>query len=595
MKKKYLTRVVYWVMSLILITGCKQNQTEETFVFKNVNLIPMTSEKVVPNQTVLIVKKRIVKTGKDRQVKIPKNATIIDGTGKFLFPGLADMHTHIGETLTKSYLNLFVSYGVTTVRDLPQGSPPSILSLREEIKSGKRFGPQLFVANHLIGFEAAPEQNILPTKNCGYDGVKLNSLFTTDAFQKTVSTANRSGLYAFGHFPFLMSLDEILNSGYRESSHILELAWYLSSVDVKSAPNAEVASDRVLKELFGQIEKCQTLTEQEQIELYRPRIKAIVDKIGTREISFCTTLIADYDIMNKVLNLDEIRNSSYAPYISAAFWNDIKSGTDKQLNLFPNPADSKIIYLLDCLFLKELIAQNKFIVLGTDVGPTYLSIIPGYSVHQELKLLVENGLTPYQALLTATKNAAVIGGRMSGRDDFGTIVPGNRADLLLLDKNPLEDIGNSLTISGVFIQGDFYTRNRLDSIQAIDMQSLKKMVLEQYKSRGINEAINYYQSLKNDNFFNRYFYNENTLVIIGYELIKTDSLQDALKIFQLNAKEYPTAPNAFDCLGEVYLRLNDRPSALVNYKKALQIDPNFANSKEQLAELEKKVNDEENK
>ncbi len=184
-------KILFIVLFLVLLcmaqsTYSQQEESNTIIAFINVNLIPMTSEKVVPKQTVVIEKGRIMEIGESGQVSIPEEAFIIDGTGKYLLPGLADIHTHYAGTLEKADFNLFVAYGVTTIRDLPQGSPPTLLKLRDEIKAGNRFGPQIFVANHLMGIELDPSQSIRASKTCGYDGVKLNSYFTTKEFLETM-------------------------------------------------------------------------------------------------------------------------------------------------------------------------------------------------------------------------------------------------------------------------------------------------------------------------------------------------------------------------------------------------------------------------
>lgn len=581
---KSIVGIILFILCMdICVLSQEQNQIT---AFKNVNLLTMTSDKVLPHQTVIICNERIVEIGYYKKVKIPENALIIDGTGKYLMPGLADMHTHYGETLEKSYLNLFIAYGVTTIRDLPQGYPPSILKMRQDINSGERLGPQIFVANHIMGIEPDPVQLVRSSKSSGYDAVKLNSYFTTEEFIKTVNEANKSSIYTLGHMSFLISLEEVINSGYKEASHVLELLWYMSDTDLGSISDPEVAWTKILSDLFGQFDQYKNLPDEEIENICRPAIKSIVEKIGDTDFSFCTTLITDYDIMNKMMYIDTIKNSSYAQYISKTFWDDLKSGNDKHVQLFSDPVYSAMVYKMSCLILKELIAQKKFLVLGTDVGPTYLSYIPGLSVHQELALLVDNGLTPYQALTMTTSNASLIAGKMCGKDDFGTIESGRRADLLMLEDNPLLDISNTLKINGVFIQGKFFASSSLDSIKNISKQGIRNLVMECYNSKGVDAAIQLYHNLKEENYYNQYFYNENTLNIIGYDLLKMDATDDALKIFKLNVEEYPYAPNVYDSLGEIYVKLDQKEKAIESYKKALSLDPGFVSSINALKVLE---------
>lgn len=198
--------------------------------------------------------------------------------------------------------------------------------------------------------------------------MKLNSFFTTKEFLETVSASDKSGVYTLGHLPFLVSFNDILNSGYKESSHVLELAWYLPTIDIKSIRRPDSAIELILKELFDDFSRYMNLPDEEIENIYRPRIKAIVDKIGGRDFSFSTTLVADFDIMNKVLNIAAIKNLDYSQYISKIFWEDIQTGNDKHFKMFPSPGYAAMVYKTLCVILHELIAQDKFLVMGTDVG-----------------------------------------------------------------------------------------------------------------------------------------------------------------------------------------------------------------------------------
>lgn len=579
--------IVMWIFSFILLIASSCFSQENITAIYNVSLIPMTSDTVLPGQTVLIKDGIIYENGSSSKIIIPSNAFIIDGTGGYLMPGLADMHTHIGNIREYPDLNLFAAYGVTTVRDLPQGSPPSILKMNMEINAGKRFGPSIIIANHIMGIESDPSKSVYASKINGYDGVKMNSYFTPEEFLETTAEAKKHGVYAFGHLPFLVSFENILNSGYNESTHVLELAWDLTDVDIKNVREPDSVFSLIRLQLFDEFSRNKDLPEEAFEKTYKPRIKNVVDKIGDRDFSISTTLVAEYDIMIKLLFIDTLKNSAYSKYISKYFWEDINTGNDKHFNMYPDPQYTKLIYRIACMIFKELIAQKKMLVLGTDVGPTYLSFIPGYSVHQELKLMVDNGLTPYQAIQTATVNAAVIAQKMTGKGNFGMVKKGMRADLLLLDENPFEDINNAQKIKGVILRGKYFTREELDSVKTIKHQNIYKKLVEAYKAGGYDELTTQYQAFKDDNYFNKYYYTENTLLRVAYDLIEANLPEEALKVFVLNAAEYPEASNAFDSLGETYLKLGERNLAIENYRKAVQIDPNFQNSVKVLSELVK--------
>ena len=183
-------------------------------VFKNVNLVPMKEEKILENQTVLIKGNRIFKIGHASKLRLPKHAMVIDGTGAYLMPGLADMHVHLKGDWPLPQLDQYLANGVTTVRDLD--GRDFMLKWRAEIEQGKRTGPTIYASCPIIfGYEKnAPE--LIANRKAGYDCVKLYSYFARDDFQKAMQTAKKSNFYTVGHIPFAVGLDGIIAAGMNE-------------------------------------------------------------------------------------------------------------------------------------------------------------------------------------------------------------------------------------------------------------------------------------------------------------------------------------------------------------------------------------------
>ena len=193
------SKLFRFVLLIILIAaGC--SNSDEMVAFKNVNLIPMTAEQIVPNQTILIKGDRIYEIGKSDELRIPEKTKMIDGKGAYLMPGLADMHVHLTGEWPLPQLDLYLANGVTTVRDLD--GRDFMLQWRNAIKTGQRTGPTIYVLNPIIwGEETDVAERILKRKS-GYDSIKLYSYFSKNDFNKAMTIAKKQNLYTVGHIPF---------------------------------------------------------------------------------------------------------------------------------------------------------------------------------------------------------------------------------------------------------------------------------------------------------------------------------------------------------------------------------------------------------
>ena len=201
---------------------------DEILVFTNVNLVPMTSETVLPDRAVIVRGTRIAEILSSQDLKAPEGARLIDGRGAYLMPGLADMHVHLDAYLptpyyVHPYFNLFLANGVTTIRDLAQGSPPSVLGFRRELKEGSRLGPTVYVANTYWGSEPDVLGLFLAQQPLGYDCAKLNSYLSPEEFGALVERAHEMRTYTLGHIPYAVGLDGVLAAGMNEVTHVDEV------------------------------------------------------------------------------------------------------------------------------------------------------------------------------------------------------------------------------------------------------------------------------------------------------------------------------------------------------------------------------------
>jgi tetratricopeptide (TPR) repeat protein len=224
------------------------------------------------------------------------------------------------------------------------------------------------------------------------------------------------------------------------------------------------------------------------------------------------------------------------------------------------------------------------ILAGTDSQNPYTFY--GFSLHDELGLLVQAGLSPMQALQAATLNPALFFGM---EKDLGTVEQGKIADLVLLDANPLEAIANTKKIDAVVYAGQLYTRVALDAIltrtEALAARPLIGEVLfNTIQASGIEAAVKQYRELKATQP-DAYDFSEDEFISLGYLLLHQKRTREAIEIFKLSVEAYPESYNTYDSLGEAYMNNGEKDLAIQNYQKSLQLNPNNRNGIEMLKKL----------
>lgn len=555
----------------------------------NVRLVPMTKNTVIPGQTVLVAGGLITKVGPSRRVAIPPDAVVIDGGGAFLVPGLADMHTHLNDSMFEHpFFNLFLANGVTTIRDLAQGSPPMVLHQRHEIESGKRLGPHILTAFTLWGWEKDVPGLVAGQSSLGYDCLKINSYFSPADFEAAMRVAKARRWYTIGHIPQFVRLEGVLAAGMNELSHIEELIIFeLLGMDWSKVTDSD-SFDTQLVDLFHAAGKKYLNASAAEIQAaFGDKVCRAVDKLKGSPIQLTTTMIIHEDTLNKLTDLGKIRAARHAKYAAPQFWEDIAAGKDKHQQMVVKGEERAwfLVYELQNMLLRELKAAAVPLVLGTDTGPTYLSLVPGFSVHDELRLLTENGFSPYEAIALATRRAGETAGAMTGRNDFGTIEVGKRADLVLLEQNPLADVANLRSPLGVMAGGRWLPREALDQLLEIRhspiLASLKSACVE----GGADAALELYRRLTNDNLVNEHRYGPGTLIQIGNQLMEAGKVDDALRVYRFNTEEYPADPNAFIGLGEACQKAGRKDEAVKSFERALAIDPGQSKLKDLLRQI----------
>ncbi len=453
----------YWplIFLFLLLTACEQE--ERITAFQNVNLVPMMEEKIVENQTILVKGDRIFKIGPTHNVKIPQNAKVIDGEGAYLMPGLADMHVHLRGNWPISQLDLYLANGVTTVRDLD--GRDFMLKWRNEIKTGKRSGPSIYISAQTIrGYENNPPELILK-RNSEYDCLKLYSYLSKKDYQQVMEIAKKHQLYTIGHIPFEVGLDGVIAAGMDEIAHVEELSFELIDFDRTKNLNPEEWLPYIIDKAMKQHQVLSEFMINDLKNDQRERLLSMIHQLKLANIPVCTTLVVDDVIVQKLFEPDEFLARPVSTYLPQKYKQAFLQGKEKHQIQFKGIKELvPFKYGLDKTFLIELHRAGIPLVLGTDAGTASMGIVPGFSIHDELRILTENGFTPYEAISAGTKHAADVVAAMTGEGDFGTIEVGKRADLILVNENPLEKVSHIQKYRGVMAGGNWHDKSYLQAV-----------------------------------------------------------------------------------------------------------------------------------
>lgn len=435
-----MNRLLLLLVSLVAVDAADAAST----AFVNVNIIPMTTETAIEGQTVVVENGLIVAIGDVESVPVPDDATVVDGTDRFLMPGLAEMHAHVPEAGT-DYLDrvftLFVANGVTTVRGML--GRPSHLELRQQLLDGEVFGPRLITSGpsmngNSVNGAADAERKVLAQHAAGYDFIKIHPGLSADEYAAIAATAAEAGIPFAGHVPVAVGVDGALSAGTATIDHLD--GYFVAMLPPNTDPSGGYGG------FFDVLLADQVVAEQ------IPQIAARTASAGTWNVpteSLIEHLVADVSVA-ELRGRPEMR---FMPAETVERWVRAK---EQQLSErgFDAAVGARAIELRRALIL-ALHEAGAGLLLGSDAPQIFN--VPGFSLHRELGFLVSAGLTPYAALRTGTVAAAEFLGT-----NTGTVAVDRNADLLLLDANPLLDIRNTRRIHGVMVRGDWYSSIVLD-------------------------------------------------------------------------------------------------------------------------------------
>ncbi|HUA18366.1 MAG TPA: amidohydrolase family protein [Bryobacteraceae bacterium] len=443
-------------------------QAQEVTAIVDVAVVPMDRPSVIEHQTVLVAQGRIQQIGPVRSARIPTNARRIDGRGDFLMPGLADMHVHfVREALrelppavasrtpgapgipasasadhereNRAYALMFLANGVTTVRNM-WGSP-TIDAFAREIRSGEAPGPFVYstgpitdgnppvwFSTRVVETAVEAEAAVAADKRDGYVAIKVYSNLSSNAYAAIVTAARREGLPVVGHVPRSVGLEGAIAARQDSIEHLDE---FLPALQ----PGGRSAQPKPFADALRDMDP--------------GRLPALARAIAAARIWVCPTIVVRDLPRTDPVWLEEasfVPPSVFERY--ARMYPRIAAGTD--------PRSTPRAREFNLSIVAALHHAGVQLLLGTDTPKP--GVLPGYSLHDELANFVAAGMSPYEALRAGTADAARFLRRSS---DFGVVAKGRRADLLLLEANPLDDVRNTSKIAGVMAAGHWFSADDL--------------------------------------------------------------------------------------------------------------------------------------
>ena len=438
-------------------------------IIRHATIVDVEHATTVPDQAVVLRGEDIVATGPDGDIaKTWQARRTVDGAGRYLIPGLWDMHVHFGGgpaliEENKALLPLYVAHGITTIRDCSGDLPDQVLAWRDEIARGALFGPRLFTSGAKIegihpiwkgtievGSKADVDKAFVRLQKDRVDFVKItDSTLDPQLFLYAVEEAKRLGIRSSGHIPMALTVEQALDAGISSIEHI-DYA-FKAGVKDEAAIAADFAAGRITR-----AEANRRLDEG----FDKATAMAAYHRIAAKGVFVTPTLNGGRVI--DFLDVDDHAHDPYLAYIGPGLRKTYQWRIDRANKATPEQIAARHAHYEQLAAVLPMLQKaGVTIMAGTDAGFLNSFDYPGIGLHQELALYVESGLTPAQALASATRAGPAWFGKL---DRYGAVSKGKSADLVLLKRNPLDDIRATQDIDTVIMRGHVYDRTALDTM-----------------------------------------------------------------------------------------------------------------------------------
>lgn len=436
------------ILLLLLLPAVQLRARQEgdrALLIRNVSVVDVESGRLRPSQTVLIREGRITRVAPAADVQSPPGATVVEGRGKFLIPGLWDMHVHLS-IAGASALPLLVANGVTGVRDMG-GDLRQLDGWRRSVAEGEMVGPSIVRAGPVVDGPKEAEFRFTVTnaeqarraaralEAEGVDFIKVHNALPRDAYFALTEEARKRGIRVAGHIPKTVTPREASNAGQLSIEHTETLFEGTFAAAVGRMEDLPQAVERFRR--------------QEAVRLF--------SLFARNHTAFTPILVGYRGFALRSASSHDPREKFVSPALKR-YWEEnfpVRRG--------PPEAAAARLRMMESFIALAGSAQRQGVTMlaGSDLGAR--DVFPGFSLHDELELLVEGGLSPADALRAATLNPARVLGRQA---ENGSVEPDHVADLVLLDANPLDAITNTQKIAGVVLNGRYFDRKALDGLLA---------------------------------------------------------------------------------------------------------------------------------
>ena len=465
-----IARVALFVAVLLLPYQATAREKADVLI-RHAAVVDVEHARISSDQAVATKGDRIVAVGNDAEIAAAWDAARqVDGKGRFLIPGLWDMHVHFGGGAelveeNKALLPLYVAYGVTTVRDCSGDLANDVLNWRRAIAEGKLFGPRLLSSGPKIegikpvwkgtletGSEADVDQAIAKLVTLKVDFVKItDNTLKPELFLYAVRKSRAAGFRVSGHIPMALTVGQVVDAGISSIEHLS----YAQKAGAKD--EARIAADFA----SGRIDRADAGA---QINAGFEQATAMVSYAKLRERNVFVTPTLNIERLLAFLDSEDHSKDGFLAYVGPGLRKTYQWRIDRAAKATPDEISERHReYRQTAAVLPLLEEAGVTIMAGTDAGYLNSFDYPAIGLHQELALYVENGLTPAEALAAATRAGPKWFGVL---DRYGSVEVGKQADLVLLDANPLVDIHATSAINTVVLRGSIEDRRALDKVLA---------------------------------------------------------------------------------------------------------------------------------
>ncbi len=557
---------------LFLLVACS-SEPPTGLLLRGVRVVNLETGGILDGQSLQFEDGKIAAVGPSEELEGPV-AEVIEGAGRYVLPGLVDAHVHVDHP---DELELYPAAGVTSA--LVLRGVPHHLRWREEIRAGERFGPGLYLTgDYLDGYPAWMEPMVAldgtePARaavrrqvEAGYDFIKVFTRLTPEQLSAITEEAGALGTCVVGHGGSNYGLEHLIASGQANLAHGQDLIrWYLEGYD------DEEGIERVVDQL------------------------AASDVTVTPNLAFTDAMIRQGQDLEAILATEEARRLH--PAILQPFRRANNRYVRNSEEWVPSVQER---FEIEKRITRMLHEAGVTLLAGTDASTT--AVFPGASLITDIELLVEAGLKPVDALRAATTNPGELFERCLGSaTKVGSLKVGYEADLVLLDRNPLDDVGALRDLGGVMLDGHWFDKAQLDSRLAElerDYVELSEEViaLEQALFSGdVENARSIFDRVRKDRP-GEFLFSQYVPFFVGYGFLygedgfngDPERLAVALGLYEMYADTYSDYHSAHYMLALARRANGDLDGARASLERALEIHPEYVNAREQLAELTEK-------